>query len=171
MEGTRPMLVEVQALVAPTDVVPPRRVANGIDRNRLSMILAVLARNGGPSLGSADVFVNVAGGVRIEEPGADLAVALAVASAARGDALLAGGGAPAACFGEIGLTGELRYVAHAERRLEEAARFGLERVVLPARCAEDQPAAVRNGLAVPVPALAKALEAAFGDAGGHRRAA
>ena len=69
MEGTRPLLVEVQALVAPTDVVPPRRVANGIDRNRLSMILAVLARHGGPSLGSADVFVNVAGGVRIEEPG------------------------------------------------------------------------------------------------------
>ena len=83
MEGTRPLLVEVQALVASTEVVPPRRVANGIDRNRLSMILAVLARHGGPSLGSADVFVNVAGGVRIEEPGADLAVALAIASAAR----------------------------------------------------------------------------------------
>ena len=78
-----PLLVEVQALVAATEVVPPRRVASGIDRNRLSMILAVLARHGGPSLGSADVFVNVAGGVRIEEPGADLAVALAVASAAR----------------------------------------------------------------------------------------
>ena len=89
MEGTRPLLVEVQALVAPTDVVPPRRVANGIDRNRLSMILAVLARHGGPSLGSADVFVNVAGGVRIEEPGADLAVALAVASAAREQPLAA----------------------------------------------------------------------------------
>ena len=74
--------MEVQALVAPTEVVPPRRVASGIDRNRLSMILAVLARHGGPSLGAADVFVNVAGGVRIEEPGADLAVALAVASAA-----------------------------------------------------------------------------------------
>ena len=121
----------MQALVAPTDVVPPRRVANGIDRNRLSLVLAVLARHGGRASGSAlgaDVFVNLAGGVRVEEPGADLAVALAVASAARGDPA-AGGEAPAGCFGEIGLTGELRYVAHAERRLEEAARFGLERVV------------------------------------------
>ena len=91
MEGSRPLLVEVQALVAPSDVVPPRRVANGIDRNRLSLILAVLARNGGPSLGSADVFVNVAGGVRIEEPGADLAIALAVASAATRRAAVSGG--------------------------------------------------------------------------------
>ena len=90
MEGTRPLLVEVQALVAPTEVVPPRRVANGIDRNRLSLVLAVLARHGGPSLGSADVFVSVAGGVRIEEPGADLAVALALASAARGEPLARG---------------------------------------------------------------------------------
>src|SRR6476659_8260977 len=80
MEGSRPLLVEVQALVAPSDVVPPRRIANGVDRNRLSLVLAVLGRNGGPSLGSADVFVSVAGGVRIEEPGADLAIALAVAS-------------------------------------------------------------------------------------------
>ena len=69
MEGTRPLLVEVQALVAPTEIVPPRRVANGIDRNRLAMVLAVLARHGGPSLAGADVFVNVAGGVRVDEPG------------------------------------------------------------------------------------------------------
>ena len=134
MEGSRPLLVEVQALVAPSDVVPPRRVANGVDRNRLSLVLAVLARNGGPSLGSADVFVSVAGGVRIEEPGADLAIALAIASAATGSPLSSAGGARPACFGEIGLTGELRYVAHPERRLEEAARFGLERVLAPQRC-------------------------------------
>jgi DNA repair protein RadA/Sms len=153
MEGTRPLLVEVQALVAPTEVVPPRRVANGIDRNRLSMILAVLARHGGPSLGSADVFVNVAGGVRIEEPGADLAVAMAIASAAR-DTPLSEGAAPSGCFGEVGLTGELRYVAHADRRLEEAARFGLAQVVLPARCGNDELSAAARGLAVPVPTLA-----------------
>ena len=91
MEGTRPLLVEVQALVAPTEIVPPRRVATGIDRNRLAMVLAVLARHGGPSLASADVFVNVAGGVRVEEPGADLAVALALASAHRGEPLRGGG--------------------------------------------------------------------------------
>ena len=108
MEGTRPLLVEVQALVAPTEIVPPRRVANGIDRNRLAMVLAVLARHGGPSLAGADVFVNVAGGVRVDEPGADLAVALALVSAHRGEPLADADGRPLACFGEVGLTGELR---------------------------------------------------------------
>ena len=81
MEGSRPLLVEVQALVSPTELVPPRRVCNGIDRNRLALVLAVLGRHAGVGLGTSDVFVNVVGGVRIDEPGADLAVALAVASA------------------------------------------------------------------------------------------
>jgi DNA repair protein RadA/Sms len=132
MEGTRPLLVEVQALVAPTEIVPPRRIANGIDRNRLAMILAVLARHGGIALGGADVFVNVAGGVRVDEPGADLAVALAVASAHRGQALCDASGRPLACFGEVGLTGELRHVRHPERRLAEATKFGLGTVIGPA---------------------------------------
>jgi DNA repair protein RadA/Sms len=131
MEGTRPLLVEVQALVAPTEIVPPRRVATGIDRNRLAMILAVLARHGGPSLAAADVFVNVAGGVRVDEPGADLAVALAIASAHRGEALRGAEGRPLACFGEVGLTGELRFVAHPERRVAEALKFGLGPVIGP----------------------------------------
>jgi DNA repair protein RadA/Sms len=131
MEGSRPLLVEVQALVAPTEVVPPRRLANGVDRNRLAMVLAVLARHGGVSVGSSDVFVNVAGGVRIDEPGADLAVALAVASAQWGTPLRDRGGKPLACFGEVGLTGELRWVGHAERRLAEAAKFGLAPVIAP----------------------------------------
>jgi DNA repair protein RadA/Sms len=131
MEGTRPLLVEVQALVAPTEVVPPRRVANGIDRNRLAMILAVLARHGGVQVGGADVFVNVAGGVRVDEPGADLAIALAIASAHRGEPLGDADGRPLACFGEVGLTGELRYVAHAERRIAEAVKFGLGPVLGP----------------------------------------
>ena len=120
MEGTRPLLVEVQALVAPTEIVPPRRIATGIDRNRLALVLAVLARHGGLSLAAADVFVNVAGGVRVDEPGADLAVALALASAHRGEPLADADGKPLACFGEVGLTGELRYVAHADRRVAEA---------------------------------------------------
>lgn len=131
MEGTRPLLVEVQALVAPTEIVPPRRVANGIDRNRLAMILAVLARHGGPALGAADVFVNVAGGVRVDEPGADLAIALALVSAHRGEPLAAADGRPLACFGEVGLTGELRPVGHADRRLAEALKFGLSPVIGP----------------------------------------
>jgi DNA repair protein RadA/Sms len=129
MEGSRPLLVEVQALVAPSELVPPRRVANGVDRNRLALVLAVLARHGGAALGGSDVFVSVAGGVRVDEPGADLAIALALASAARGTEL--GGEQPLAAFGELGLTGELRHVGHADRRIAEARKFGLTNVLHP----------------------------------------
>jgi DNA repair protein RadA/Sms len=132
MEGSRPLLVEVQALVSPSELVPPRRVVNGLDRNRLALVLAVLGRHAGVAVGTADVFVNVVGGVRIDEPGADLAVALAVASAVRGVAVGGGEGAPPlAAFGELGLTGELRSVAHPDRRREEAAKFGLKQVIAP----------------------------------------
>jgi DNA repair protein RadA/Sms len=132
MEGSRPLLVEVQALVSTSELVPPRRVVNGIDRNRLALVLAVLGRHAGIGLGAADVFVNVVGGVRIEDPAADLAVAMAVASAVKRVALSAGGGGrPLACFGELGLTGELRSVAHGDRRLAEAEKFGLAPVVEP----------------------------------------
>ena len=127
MEGSRPLLVEVQALVSPSELVPPRRVANGIDRNRLALVLAVLGRHAGVGVGSADVFVNVAGGVRVDEPGADLAVALAVASAARGVAL-GGGERPVACFGEVGLTGELRSVGPRRPPAGRGAKFGLRPV-------------------------------------------
>ena len=95
-------------------------------------MLAVLARHAGVSTGSADVFVNVAGGVRVDEPGADLAVALAVASAARGLPLGGDAPKPVACFGEVGLTGELRSVGHPDRRLAEARKFGLGPVIAPA---------------------------------------
>jgi DNA repair protein RadA/Sms len=152
MEGSRPLLVEIQALVAPSELVAPRRVASGIDRNRLALVLAVLARHGGLGLGSSDVFVSAAGGVRVEEPGADLAVALALVSAARG--VRSSGDQPLAAFGEIGLTGELRYVAHPERRIAEAAKFGLEPVIAPQE---------------PVRTLREALTQAFG--GGARGAA
>ncbi len=132
LEGSRPLLVEVQALVSRSELVPPRRVVNGLHRNRLALVLAVLARHAGIALGSADVFVNVVGGVRVEEPGADLALALAVTSAAKGVALRGGDGSlPLACFGELGLTGELRTVAHGDRRTTEARRFGLEPVLSP----------------------------------------
>jgi DNA repair protein RadA/Sms len=130
MEGTRPLLVEVQALVAPTEMEHPRRTATGVDRNRLSLVLAVLSRHASLPLSTADVFVNVAGGVRIDEPGADLAVALAVASAQSGRPLESDG-KPLACFGELGLTGEIRYVAHADRRVAEARKFGLANVLGP----------------------------------------
>jgi len=128
MEGSRPLLVEVQALVARSELEQPRRVVSGLDRNRVALVLAILGRHGGVGTGACDVFVNVVGGVRVDEPGCDLAVALAVASAARGVSL---SGSPRACFGELGLTGELRWVGHPERRLQEAARHGLGEVVAP----------------------------------------
>ena len=113
MEGSRPLLVEVQALVAPSELEQPRRVVSGLDRNRLALVLAILARHGHVRTGGADVFVNVVGGVRVDEPGCDLAVALAVASASRGVPLQsANPPQPRACFGELGLTGELRWVGH-----------------------------------------------------------
>ena len=127
LEGTRPLLLEVQALVSRTDLAMPRRVGTGVDPKRLAMIVAVLGRHAGVPLGAADVFVNVAGGVRIDEPGADLAVALAIASAARSVPLCEG----VASFGELGLTGRLREAAQAERRLAECAKLGVVTVVAP----------------------------------------
>jgi DNA repair protein RadA/Sms len=153
MEGTRPLLVEVQALVSPSELVPPRRLTNGVDRNRLALVLAVLSRHAGVPTGTADVFVNVVGGVRIDEPGADLAVALAVAGAARGAPLGSDEERPLACFGEVGLTGELRSVAHPDRRLEEAAKFGLAPVLSP-ETAPNLRAALRAALPAPARAAA-----------------
>ena len=127
LQGTRPLLLEVQALVSKTDLAMPRRVGTGVDPKRLAMIVAVLGRHAGLSLGSADVFVNVAGGVRVEEPGADLAIALAIASAARGVPAREG----SAAFGEVGLTGRLRPAVQAERRLEECRKLGIDTVVVP----------------------------------------
>lgn len=128
LEGTRPILLEIQALVAPTDLAMPRRVGTGVDPKRLAMIVAVLSRHAGLALGSADVFVNVAGGLRIDEPGADLAIALAIASAARGTPARDG----IVAFGEIGLTGRLRVAAQSERRLEECVKLRVAAVVAPA---------------------------------------
>ena len=145
MEGSRPLLVEVQALVAPTELVPPRRVANGVDRNRLALVMAVLARHARLALGSSDVFASVAGGLRIDEPGADLPLALAIASAAKGVPLDAGGD-PFAAFGELGLTGELRHVPHPDRRLAEATKFGLDPLA-PGETVPHLPAALKQALA------------------------
>jgi DNA repair protein RadA/Sms len=153
MEGSRPLLVEVQALVAPSELEQPRRLVSGLDRNRLALILAILTRHAGVALGGADVFVNVVGGVRVEEPGCDLAIALAVASAARGVPIQSPHPPmPRACFGELGLTGELRWVGHPERRLQEAARHGLSATIAPPQSGTD---------AHEVTVLREALAAAF----------
>jgi DNA repair protein RadA/Sms len=150
MEGSRPLLVEVQALVAPSELEQPRRIVSGLDRNRLALVLAILARHGGVGTAGHDVFVNVVGGVKVEEPGVDLALALAVASAARGVPLAA---APRACFGELGLTGELRWVGHPERRLAEAAKHSCTGVIAPRGAGEDacEAATLRQALALALP--------------------
>ena len=132
----------------------PRRVATGVDPKRLAMIVAVLGRHARIALGSADVFVNVAGGVRIDEPGADLAVALAIASAAKGVPTKDG----LAAFGEIGLTGRLRPAAQAERRLEECTKLGLKTVVAPS----DTPAARGKLEVLQSETLPKAITAGLG---------
>ena len=129
MEGTRPMLVEVQALAARPGFGTPQRVATGLDHRRLAVLLAVLERRAGVGLGDRDVFVNVTGGVRLAEPSADLAVVAALVSSARDRALPA----DALFLGEVGLGGEIRPVAGVERRLAEAERQGFRRVFLSAR--------------------------------------
>jgi DNA repair protein RadA/Sms len=126
LEGSRPILLEIQALVAKSELAMPRRVGTGVDPKRLAMIVAVLSRHARIPLGQADVFVNVAGGVRIEEPGADLAIALAIASAARGVPVRPG----MAAFAEIGLTGRLRAATQTARRAGECAKLGLERALV-----------------------------------------
>lgn len=133
VEGTRPLVLEVQALVAPTPFAAPRRVASGIDISRLHLLLAVVEQRGGIRLENRDVYVNVVGGVRVGEPAADLAVAVAVA-ASRAEFVVA---PDAVVFGEVGLAGEVRAVGHAARRLEEAARLGFSTAVVPARTARE----------------------------------
>jgi DNA repair protein RadA/Sms len=128
LEGSRPILVEVQALVSTTSYGMARRMAVGVDQNRLSLLLAVLEKRAGLHLVSDDVFVNLAGGISIEEPAVDLAVVAAVASSLRNRPLLPG----TVVFGEVGLGGEVRGVSQANLRTREAEQMGFSRVVLPA---------------------------------------
>jgi DNA repair protein RadA/Sms len=127
MEGSRPLVVEIQALVSPTGADVPRRTANGLDFNRVLLLAAVLSRRLGLPIGGQDVFVNVVGGLKVYEPAADLAVASAIVSSVRGVPLPG----DMVLLGEIGLSGELRSVGHIERRLGEAAKLGFKRAVLP----------------------------------------
>lgn len=128
MEGTRPLLVEVQALASITSFGNPRRTANGVDFNRLLLIIAVLTKRVGMQMADQDVFVNVIGGLQIDEPASDLAVAVALTSSFRNRPVAA----DLAVIGEIGLSGELRAVGHIETRLKEAAKMGFKRCLLPA---------------------------------------
>lgn len=127
MEGTRPILVEIQALISPTSFGNPRRMATGIDHNRVSLIMAVLEKRVGLLLQNQDAYLKVAGGVKLDEPAIDLAVAVSIASSFRDTPPN-----PADCFiGEVGLTGEVRRVSRIEQRVKEAAKLGFKRMVIP----------------------------------------
>jgi len=142
LEGSRPVLLEIQALLSANPGGSPRRSVVGWDGGRLSMLLAVLEARCDLKLSALDVYLNVAGGLRITEPAADLAVAAALASAATGRPTHAG----AVYFGEVGLSGEVRQVAQADARLKEAAKLGFERAVLPRRVARGNRAAAMEGM-------------------------
>jgi DNA repair protein RadA/Sms len=155
MEGTRPLLVEIQALASTTSFGHPRRTANGVDFNRLLLLVAVLTKRVGLRLFDQDVFVNVVGGLRINEPAADLAIALAIASSYQNVPLRS----DLAAVGEVGLSGELRAVSHLSRRLNEAAKLGFSRCIVPAT--HRRPGDVPVGIEViPVRSVADALAVA-----------
>ncbi len=162
LEGTRPLLVEVQALTTPTSFSTPRRTANGIDFNRLLLLTAVLSKRVGLPLGNQDVFVNVVGGLKIAEPAADLSIATAIASSLQGRPVLA----DLAVIGEIGLSGELRSVTQVERRLHEAAKLGFKQVLLPRSCCRDDVGDNLELELIGVRSLGEALDAALSNAVG-----
>jgi len=161
LEGSRPLLVEVQALVAPTGAPSPRRTASGIDPNRLALLVAVLGRRAGIGLAGHDVYANLAGGLSVVEPGLDLPLALALASSLRDRPLLTG----TVAIGEVGLLGELRPVGGLDRRLREAERLGFARAIVP-RVAAREPARVPGIEIVAVGTLADAIKAALTDGPG-----
>jgi DNA repair protein RadA/Sms len=127
-EGSRPMLVEVQALVSESHLGNPRRISVGLEANRLAMLLAVLQRHGGIPLYDQDVFINAVGGVRINETGADLAIILAILSSFRDRPV----DNHMLVFGEVGLSGEIRPVPNGEERLKEASKHGFKTAIIPA---------------------------------------
>lgn len=127
MEGTRPLLMEVQALVVPTNHGNPRNTATGVDRHRIALLIAVLNKRVGIDVGGADVFVNITGGLRIAEPGIDLGVLMAIASSYREIPI----NRQTVMIGEVGLGGEIRPVTHVERRIREAAKLGFTRAIFP----------------------------------------
>ena len=135
MEGTRPLLLELQALVSPSSLAVPRRMATGLDQNRLVLLTAILEKRAGFAVHDQDVYLNVAGGVRVEEPAADLGVACAIISSFRNRPIPS----EAVCLGEVGLTGEVRTVPHLEARCKEAAALGFKRAIVPPRSGASKP--------------------------------
>jgi len=166
LEGSRPLLVEVQALVAPTGAPSPRRTASGVDPNRLALLVAVLGRRAGIGLSGHDVYANLAGGLTVTEPGLDLPLALALASSLRDRPLIPG----TVAIGEVGLLGELRSVGGLDRRLREAGRLGFTRAIVPRPHGRALPSV--PGVETTVAgSLADAIRAGLGEAAGSRRGA
>lgn len=157
MEGTRPLLVEIQALASHSTFGHPRRTANGVDYNRLLLISAVLSRRVGLRLFEQDVFASVVGGLQVEEPAADLAVAVAIASSVRDRPVVA----DMAVIGEVGLSGEVRTVSHTSSRLKEATRLGFKRCLLPRSLRESAELPSDGIQVVPVRSVAEAVEKAL----------
>lgn len=159
IEGTRPILVEMQALTTASAFGLPRRNANGIDAGRIQLLVAVLQKRVGMNLGSQDIYANVVGGIRIGEPAADLAVALAIASSFRDRPI----DARLVAVGEVGLGGELRSVSQLERRLSEAQRLGFTTAVIPASAARKGATAMAGLRVIRADTIAEAIEAGLGE--------
>jgi DNA repair protein RadA/Sms len=157
IEGTRPILLEVQALVSRTSFGFPKRTAAGADLNRVNLLMAVLEKRGGLVLSGCDSYINVVGGLRLDETAADLAVILALASSFKDLPL----GSDLAAVGEIGLSGEVRSVTHLNQRLSEIARLGFKRCIIPAHVRDD--VHTFEGLeTIPVKNIREAMRAVFG---------
>ena len=144
MEGSRPLLAEIQGLVTPTSFGTPRRMTNGFDYNRMAMIIAVLEKRGGYFFSNTDVYINVVGGMKLDEPALDLTIAMALVSSLKDypikDGVLA--------FGEIGLAGEIRAISHCEQRIKEAARLGFDKCIVPKHNLRSLPDELKNQIEV-----------------------
>ena len=153
LHGRRPMLVEIQSLIVKTDF-PPRRITQGLDSGRLSVVLAVLSRHAGVTVGGDDAYASVVGGIRVDDPGADLGVALSVASSKKDVPIPT----DTVAIGELGLGGEVRKVGNISKRLSEAARMGLRRAIVP----PGTPAGPRGLTLIPAGTLREAIHAVGG---------
>ena len=154
MEGTRPVMIEIQALVCRSNFGIPRRQSTGMDYNRVNLLMAVIEKRAGLNIGDCDAYVNIAGGLKINEPSLDLATVMAIVSSFRNKAV----DEKTVIFGEVGLSGEVRAVSQAEQRVAEAAKLGFDKVVLPASNLSDRLKSIKGIELFPVSNIKDALD-------------